>query len=326
MARNERRARGRSPIPGESAGGRADAGIGSAVWRKHGQASVLRDLEGIRPVAKKYPLDWDDETSVLIQSALHGLSNCVVPKKDARLLSSSRAATASASVVLGFHHASTGFSAHSPRRGVRFAANLITRHDGEGAADGESSGGQGSSRGPSDLSSSSDVDFQSSPVYIRPAIRRGIQPYDKAKTSNSIGNAISSFVKHSFSHEDEWTTLEDYEQEQSRHSILSDSISIISGADTVLAGFKTPEVSAHGYDCSLHGHQAALTKSKSVEELRAELMAMVHEVEEAGHIRIVSGDLPTYNGAKSAKGRGLFGWVRRRLARLQTSCLRPTTA
>ena len=342
MARNERRARGRSPIPGGSAGGCADVGIGSAAWRKQSQASLQRDLESIRAVAKKYPLDWDDETSVLIQSAAHGLSNCVVPKKGARLLSSgmTATATATATVVLGFQHSSTGFSGRCPGRGVRFSeASLITRHDREGPTYEERSSSEGSGAGSSDTpstgaqpvpqrrlrisdedSAQSHLDSHSSSVYIRPAIRRGIEPYAKAKVATSIGDAISSFVKHGFAYEEKWTALEDYEQEQSRHSILSDSISIISGTDTVLAGFKTPDVSAHGYDWSLHGHQR--TESKSPEELRDELMALVCDYEEAGHIRIVSGALPTH---ARAKGKGLFGWVRK-LAHLKPSCLRPITA
>lgn len=341
-----------SPRPSGGAGGRVNPEIGSTAWHKHRQTSLHRDLESVKKVALKYPLDWNDEGSVLIQSAANGLENCTVERRDGpqHLLSG-----ATATAALGFYTASKGCALDSTSRKVQFA--IITRH---------AEGGENSSRQSSSSECSSDSSFPlaakqrllrplevraenepheassrpaacevlSSPagspdsrssLYIRPALRRGIKPYGQQEKANtSLGSSITSFIKGTFAHEDKWAALQDYQQDQSRHSILSDSISIISGADTVMAGFKTPDVSEHGYEWSLHGvpsHKCSQTKS--INALQDELLTVLRDRVQTGHVKLVSGALPRRRD-EQAKWSGRVGWLVRKLP-LPTSwnCFRP---
>lgn len=290
----------------------------------------------MRKVALKYPLDWNEEGSVLIQSALNGLENSTVARRDASLVSGG-AATATA--ALGFYQASKGPSHDgSTRRSVHFAAMPVSRRESEQASVGRASSSLSStSECSSDFSTPVQQRKMTSPdgqrdgtphLYIRPALRRGIKPYAKEKASTSIGNSISCFIKRTFAQDDQWSGLNDYQQDQSRHSILSDSISVISGADTCLAGFKTPEVSEHGYDWSLHGIGGQkCCQPKSDDDLQAELMAVFDEVVKTGHVKIVSGS--PLRDKQASHPRRRLGFSMPTLPRMSLkgwNCLRPAAA
>ena len=131
-------------------------------------------------------------------------------------------------------------------------------------------------------------------LYIRPAIRRAIQPF-KPKKPEGIRGAIAAYVKKTCTPQEKWESLVEV---QGRDGLL-DSISVISGADTVLGSFKSPELSGkhgaadqtrHGLpacDWSLHGADSErAANAKPVEELEEELMAVFADALSHGTVRL----------------------------------------
>ena len=139
-------------------------------------------------------------------------------------------------------------------------------------------------------------------LYIRPAIRRAIQPF-KPKKSEGIRGAIAAYVKKTYSPQEKWESLADV---QGRNGLL-DSVSVISGTDTVLGSFKSPELSGkhgaadqtrHGLpacDWSLHGVDSERAEhQKSLPELEKELMTVFEDALRHGTVRLADHDCPCY--------------------------------
>jgi len=308
----------RAPGEGERAVRCSDFAIGGSPWRKFRQDSLQRDWESMKPVSALYPLEWADENTCLINSAANGLVNCIISDV------SHRAPGVSATAVLGFNcRRASAQGGPKGYREVRVSfANEHTCMD-DSISNGTSECSRISSGATLLGRAREDDDPESdSSLYIRPAIRGGIQPYSKPVASSSLSASISAFVKSNFSTEEKWRDLQDVQAESpdsdqdfSRHSILSDSMSVISGASTFLGAYKTPDVSAHGYDWSLHGVDSMkcmkCNTEKTVELLQNELLTAFVEAKRCGSVKVVASPVVV-----STRGTRL-------LRRLMPGCLTP---
>lgn len=290
-------------VPGRS-GGDDIREIGSPGWARVRRESMQRDYEMMKEIADKRPLVWDDENACLVHSAANALYNCI---QDVRQRSPD---VVRARALGGYREFCVKIAdGHSviPRAGERAASRSPAR-DGEGARgsrrcsqspQGARRSGSRSARAPdknSPLASPRTVGppQQHDPaavvddsLYIRPAIRRRpIAPFKAQK--DGIRGAIAAYVKSSFAPHEKWESLADMQaRDESDQANLMDTMSVISGADTVQA--KSHDVSEHWVsdqtrhglptcDWSLHGLDSQrAAHPKTVEELQSELMALVDD-------------------------------------------------
>lgn len=305
----------RAPGEGERAVRCSDFAIGGSPWRKLRQDSLQRDWESMKPVSALYSLDWADENTCLINSAANGLVNCIISDV------SHRAPGVSATAVLGVNcrrASAQGGSKGYREVNVSFANGHTCIDDSISNGTSECSRISSGATLPDRAREDDDPESDNS-LYIRPAIWGGIQPYSKPVARSSLSASISAFVKSNFSTEEKWRDLQDVQAESpdsdqdfSRHSILSDSMSVISGASTFLGTYKTPDVSAHGYDWSLHGVDSMKCNTeKTVELLQNELLTAFVEAKRCGSVKVVASPV-----VQSTRGT-------RSLRRFMPGCLTP---
>jgi hypothetical protein len=244
-------------VPGRS-GGDDIREIGSPAWARARRESMLRDYEIIKEIADKRPLLWDDEHACLAHSAANSLYNCI---QDVRQRSQ---AVVRARALGGYREVCVKIAdGHCviPRAEVQDRAAVVDDS-----------------------------------LYFRPALRRSpIAPFKPQK--EGIRGAIAAYVKSSFAQQETWESLADVQaRDDSHQSYLMDSISVISGADTVQE--KSPDVSKSGAsdqtrhglpacDWSLHGLDSQrAAHPKTTEELQSELMALAEEALLHGTIKL----------------------------------------
>lgn len=199
----------------------------------------------------KNPLIWEDECSVLIHSSRNGIFNCLV---DSARFSSGATATA----VLGFQRKMRPLRRRKGGGAPGGYAHSVSFNDGHlniPLTQGQRTDSDCSSE-DSHCSGTSTPDMfledSHGPLYIRPAIRPGIQPF-KPK---SLGESFTDLIKKSFTKEEKWEALQELQQQdESRHSHLSFSVSVISGADTAIGEYKSPEASFHGDEFEVESGQ-----------------------------------------------------------------------